>query len=159
MKIKQEIEWVSGESPETQGIKLLSVIESDGTRRTITGYMSRGIWYQTNSADPLIVSGVYVMAWASFPTFEAESPKVHEGQVGRHQTNVEKLIALHETLFHKNPYACLQFDRNRTNGWTAILATDAVDGHHTFTILAKGQGLTPEEAAQTALVDYADRNN
>jgi len=159
MKTKTLLEWVSGESPETEAIKLISVIESDGTRRTITGYMAGGIWYQIGQTDPLIESGVTVMAWASFPTFEgeAEPPRLQEGQGGEHPTNVQKLIALHEDLLQENPYSYFELARTRTTDWMAILATTAVDNHHDYRILAKGQGMTPEEAAQSALQEYANR--
>ena len=70
MKTKTLLEWVSGESPETEAIKLISVIESDGTRRATTGYLAGGIWYQQGGGDPLIESGVIVTAWANLPVFD-----------------------------------------------------------------------------------------
>jgi hypothetical protein len=78
VKTKTTIEWVSGESPDTESKKLISITESDGRKRTSIGFMLDGNWFEGKGILPLIDEGSLVSAWAPLPVFdeEAEGQKV-----------------------------------------------------------------------------------
>lgn len=85
MKIKQEIEWVVGELPETQSLKLVNLEFGDvKTVRTAYYNHSRAAWIDE---DSLVVYSIgNVCAWASIPLFQgfpAEGQKTELGDVYR----------------------------------------------------------------------------
>lgn len=66
MKIKQEIEWVVGELPETESLKLVAIV-CDGTTIAMIGYYSKKekVWYRD---DERFIDS-QVVAWAKVPLF------------------------------------------------------------------------------------------
>jgi len=70
MKTKAIIEWVSGESPETESIKLVTYLDKGNTRVTSTGVFRDGNWYLTGSDDPLYMDDAVALAWANLPVFD-----------------------------------------------------------------------------------------
>lgn len=90
MKIKQEIEWVVGENPESAATKLIA-IRDDGVILIQTGSfyadeeMSAPCWHFENG-EAVPMQRVEVLAWASMPTFDgfpAEGQKVEFTDVYR----------------------------------------------------------------------------
>ena len=67
MKIKQEIEWVAGELPQTESLKLIAVATGDTTIACI-GYYNKKMatWFRD---DERAVTS-QVVAWASVPLFQ-----------------------------------------------------------------------------------------
>ena len=104
MKIKQEIEWVFGENPESTATKLIA-IRDDGGILIQTGSfyadeeMSAPCWHFENG-ETVPMQHAEVLAWASMPTFEgfpAEGQKVefddvHKCNQMRPNHAVESLI-------------------------------------------------------------------
>lgn len=78
MKTKTIIEWVSGESPETESLKLISITEGDGRKRTSIGFMLDGTWFEDGGILPLADEGGVVTAWAPLPVFDGEVEPLHE---------------------------------------------------------------------------------
>ena len=72
------MEWVSGELPETEAIKLITIAQADGHRRTTTGFVSKGLWYEQGQGLPLSDSGSIVLAWAALPLFEGERDGINQ---------------------------------------------------------------------------------
>lgn len=74
MKIKQEIEWVVGENPESTATKLIA-IKDDGGILIQTGSfyadeeMSAPCWHFENG-ETVPMQHAEVIAWASMPTFD-----------------------------------------------------------------------------------------
>jgi hypothetical protein len=83
MKIKQEIEWVSGELPQTESLKLIAVATGDTTIASI-GYYDKKMaaWFRDD--ERAVTSKV--VAWASVPLFQGfpnEGQKVEFGDAYR----------------------------------------------------------------------------
>lgn len=168
MKITSKIQWVTDELPDPDigGITVI-VVREGATRYAAEGSFhaddedSAPCWHFTDGRQ--LVPGKHeVICWAYLehpllPCFP-EQYEEFQKKLGEPITKVQEFIALHELLLQENPYSHFELARTRTTDWMAILATNAVDGHHDYKILAKGQGLTPEEAAQTALEDYAHKS-
>lgn len=85
MKTRTVVEWVSGESSETESLKLISVIESGGRTTTSIGFMRDGLWYRYGGNSAVIETGGIVVAWAPLPVFDGEVEPVHtqEGKGAR----------------------------------------------------------------------------
>lgn len=67
MKIKQEIEWVVGELPETESLKLVAIELGDRNDTAMASYMaSTGLWKFTDGFK----APAKVLAWASMPHFQ-----------------------------------------------------------------------------------------
>lgn len=81
MKIKQEIEWVSGELPETKSLKIVAEVVGGTTIAQIAYYdKKQRCWFRD---DERAVHGE-VAAWASVPLFQgfpADGQKVEFGDV------------------------------------------------------------------------------
>lgn len=83
MKIKQEIEWVVGELPQTESLKLIAVETGDTTIASI-GYYDKKLatWFRDNEQ----AVNSRVIAWASVPLFQgfpSEGQKVEFTDVYR----------------------------------------------------------------------------
>jgi hypothetical protein len=83
MKIKQEIEWVAGELPQTESLKLIAVATGDTTIASIGYYDKKAeTWFRD---DERAVAS-QVLAWASVPLFQGfptEGQKVEFGDAYR----------------------------------------------------------------------------
>jgi hypothetical protein len=81
MKIKQEIEWVAGELPQTESLKLIAVAVGDTTIASIGYYDKKAeTWFRD---DERAVTS-QVVAWASVPLFQGfptEGQKVDFGDL------------------------------------------------------------------------------
>lgn len=87
MKIKQEIEWVVGELPATESLKLIAV-EVGGTTIASIGYYDKKLatWFRDNE------QAVYsrVIAWASVPLFQGVPAECDSA--GHLDSVIERLI-------------------------------------------------------------------
>ena len=77
MKTKSEIEWFSGENPETASIKLVSVRGRDGIARLELGTYDEGEWLGQDLL-PLLNRGESVDAWAAAPRFDGAPETVSQ---------------------------------------------------------------------------------
>ncbi len=80
-KVKTEIEWVTGENPVTESIKLVAVWHPNEGSRTVEGYfaVTTSIWYYHSNNFPIEVGQNKVIAWAAPPIFDGtpiEDPKL-----------------------------------------------------------------------------------
>lgn len=73
MKTKTLLEWVSGESPETDSLKLISITEGGGHKRTSIGFMLDGTWFEDGGILSLADEGSLVTAWAALPVFDGQA--------------------------------------------------------------------------------------
>lgn len=69
-------------------------------------------------------------------------------------SKLQQIIDMHSALLADNPYCYFELAYTRTTEWMVWLCTDARENNPARKILAKGQGSTPEEAADAAIESY-----
>jgi hypothetical protein len=62
-----------------------------------------------------------------------------------------ELLEAHAKMLEENPYAYFELAYTRQTEWMAWLCTDSYENDEKRQIVARGQGSTPEEAAEDAL--------
>ena len=67
---------------------------------------------------------------------------------------LQQLIDLHAELLVQNPYCYFEVAYTRTTEWMAWICTNQRENDPNRKVLARGQGETPEEAADRALESY-----
>lgn len=66
-------------------------------------------------------------------------------------TSIAALLAQHKSLLELNAHAYFELAYTRTTDWMAWICSNSREADRSRTVLAHGQGLTPEEACQSAL--------
>jgi hypothetical protein len=64
---------------------------------------------------------------------------------------LQQLIELHAALLEQNPYCYFELAYTRQTEWMAWICTNARENDPSREVMTKGQGGTPEEAADAAL--------
>ncbi|MBC6678050.1 MAG: hypothetical protein H9L35_18010 [Acinetobacter sp.] len=70
------------------------------------------------------------------------------------QTNLSKVLAIHEFLLLSNPYCYFELAYTRTTEWMVWICTKPHEVDPNRKVLLRGQGSTPEEACENALNNY-----
>lgn len=70
---------------------------------------------------------------------------------------VRDLIAKHAELLESSDYVYFELARTRRTGWMAWLCSHPAETHPDRKVLARGQGVTPDEACRAALADFDAR--
>ena len=70
------------------------------------------------------------------------------------QTNLSKVIAIHEDMLDSNPYCYFELAYTRTTEWMVWICTKPREDDMNRKVLLRGQGSTPEEACADALASY-----
>lgn len=69
---------------------------------------------------------------------------------------LQKLLDLHRSLLELNPYCYFELAYTRQTGWMAWICSKPKEHDPNRKILAQGQGETPEEACNQALIYYSN---
>lgn len=69
-------------------------------------------------------------------------------------TKLQQLIDLHSSLLKQNSYCYFELGYTRQTMWMAFICTNARELDPNRKVLAKGQGETPEAAADAALESF-----
>lgn len=64
---------------------------------------------------------------------------------------LEKVLEIHAEMLESNPYCYFELAYSRTTDWMIWVCSKALKNDPNRKVLLRGQGLTPEEAAQNAL--------
>lgn len=67
------------------------------------------------------------------------------------QTNLSKVIAIHEDMLDSNPYCYFELAYTRTTEWIVWICSSPREQDPNRKVLLNGQGPTPEEACENAL--------
>lgn len=70
------------------------------------------------------------------------------------QTNLSKVLVIHEFLLYSNPYCYFELAYTRTTEWMVWICTKPREDDPNRKVLLRGQGSTPEEACIDALASY-----
>ena len=70
------------------------------------------------------------------------------------QTNLSKVIAIHEDMLDSNPYCYFELAYTRTTEWMVWICSNQREQDPNRKVLLRGQGSTPEEACADALASY-----
>ena len=70
------------------------------------------------------------------------------------QTNLSKVIAIHEDMLDSNPFCYFELAYTRTTEWMVWICTKPSTDDPNRKVLLRGQGSTPEEACADALASY-----
>lgn len=69
-------------------------------------------------------------------------------------SKLQQLIELHGALLEQNPYCYLELAYTKATGWMAWICTNHLEADPFRKVLARGQGESPEEAADAALESF-----
>lgn len=69
---------------------------------------------------------------------------------------LQQLIDLHGALLDRYPHCYFELAYTRTTLWMAWICTDRHESNPNRTVLARGQGESPEEAADAALESFSE---
>ena len=75
------------------------------------------------------------------------------------QTNLSKVLVIHEFLLDSNPYCYFELAYTRTTEWMVFICTNAREQDPNRKVLLQGQGSTPEEACENALASYDEEQS
>ena len=80
-------------------------------------------------------------------------------QVENHRNEpmkLQQLIDLHSALLEQNPYCYFELAYTRTTGWMAWICSYRFEDDPKRVVMARGQGASPEEAANNALDSFGN---
>lgn len=69
-------------------------------------------------------------------------------------SKLQQLIELHGSLLEQNPYCYFELAYTKATGWMAWICTNHLEADPFRKVLARGQGESPEEAADAALESF-----
>ena len=72
-------------------------------------------------------------------------------------TKLNQIIQLHANLREENPYCYFELAYTRSTEWMVWICSNSREDDPNRIILAKGQGQSPEEAAEMALLEYQNQ--
>ncbi|WP_375546331.1 hypothetical protein [Acinetobacter baumannii] len=78
--------------------------------------------------------------------------KLVKGKPGAEQPSaLEQVLKIHEEILETNSYCYFELAYTRVTDWMVWICSNAREADPNRKVLLRGQGLTPEEAAQNAI--------
>ncbi|WP_430613698.1 hypothetical protein [Acinetobacter baumannii] len=94
------------------------------------------------------------------PSIDEESEFLTLDQInGTQPPALEQVLKIHEEMLETNSYCYFELAYTRNTDWMVWICSNAREADPNRKVLLRGQGLTPEEAAQNALINYEGTKN
>lgn len=74
-------------------------------------------------------------------------------------SKVQEVLGIHAEMLENNPYCYFELAFSRYTDWMIWICSNAREHDPNRKVLLRGQGSTPEEAAENALEGYKEQPN